>query len=159
MNKKQKIIQYVKKQLLRWFCFIFIFLGIGYLSSVLSKANCENHMAKIIIYETMKGETFYVPAPDITSKEIFERVGGKVSLFVMVPKTFKKMTWPDGKVISYNNHTNVATIIRGDVTFPFIVIVDYSTCTGSLCAEGAYMFYFALFGWPIKIGKICYMRS
>lgn len=136
-------------------------VGIGYISSVVTKTRCENYVAKWIIAKPMKGKPFYVRWADESSYVIFMRVGADFRESVTLPRPygFKVLGWPEGEAVPGPGRSGgSAQVYGGHVIFPFIVSVDYEVSYGGEY-EGGAIHFVCLFGLPVKIAKVVHEQS
>ena len=127
---------------------ILVFVGIGYISAIVSRVACENDTARSVAEGSMRGRLFYVDSDDRDSVRIFRRIGAPVEEYV------KSSSEPFRRVLKDGN-TEVPDVDKGGITasvstarvsLPFVVGVRYFAHFGSLGGVGATRYYLCLFG-------------
>jgi len=149
-------IRQLRQRAPRLIVIVLAIVGIGYISSALTRTRCENYVAKRIAAGPMKDTIFYVYHGDRPSEHIFRRIGADIVQYTTLPRPydFQSVTWPEGDPVPYvDQGGRTAGVSQGGIPFPFIVTVDHSYMCASLDGEGATTYFLCLFGVRLKVAK------
>ena len=152
----------LKERFARLALIVLAIIGVGYISSVLTRTRCENCVAEWIASGPMKGQRFYIRWGDSDSWLIFRRVKADFGEYVSVPgpKGSQNVTWPEGRALPpIEQGGRRARVYRGHLAFPFIVSVDYEAFGASRGSETGTAHFLCIFGIPVKLVKAVHEQS